>query len=92
MRQPVEGGDKQAGDEQHQKAEGDLGGDQRMHQAAPRVRVFAALERAGRLDGRGAQRRRQTEQERHAQGQRQRRIRAPASPPEEPGAPDYPAD
>ncbi len=42
-----------------------------MHQAAPRVRVFAAFERARRLDRRGAQRRRQTEQQRHARGQRQ---------------------
>ena len=71
IRQPVERGDKQAGDEEHEKTERDLHGDQRMHQAAPRVRIFAAFERARRLDGRGAQRGRQTEQQRHAEGQRQ---------------------
>ncbi len=63
MRQPLEGGDKQPGDEKHQKTEGRLHGDEGMHQAAPRVRVFSAFQRAHRLDGRGAQRRRQTEEQ-----------------------------
>ena len=49
--------DKQSGDEMHEKTEGDLYGDQRMHLAPARVRVFSAFERAGRLHRRGAQRR-----------------------------------
>ena len=92
MRQAVEGGDEQTGDEEHQEAEGDLHGDQRMHEAAARVRIVAAFECAGRLDGGGAQRRRQTEQQRHGEGQRQAECRARASPREERGAPDCRAD
>ena len=55
--------DKKARDEEDQKTEGGLRGDQRVHQAAARVRIVTAFERAGRLDSRGPERGRETEQE-----------------------------
>src|SRR5437667_351754 len=66
IRQPVEGSDEQAGYEMHNETEGDLYGDQSMHDAAARVRIFSSLERADRLDGRSPQSRGQAEQERDA--------------------------
>ena len=92
MRQAVERGDKQSGDEQHQKTEGHLRRDQRVHQAPPRVRVVAAFERAGRLDRRGAQRRRQAEQQHHAEGQRQAESQHAPVRRQKQARRDYPAD
>ena len=56
---------------EHQETEGHLRSDQCVHQAAPGVRVFSAFQRDRRLHRRGAQRRGQPEQQRHAEGQRQ---------------------
>ena len=67
----IERGDKQPGHEQHQKTEGHLDGDQRVHQPAPRVRVRAAAERRHRFDGGGAQSRREAEEQSYGEGQRQ---------------------
>ncbi len=71
MRQALKGSDKQAGNEKHEKTEGDLKGNKHMHQATPRAGVLAAFERTDRPDGRGAQRGREAKQQRYPEGQRQ---------------------
>jgi hypothetical protein len=59
--QPVQSRDKQSGHKEHHKTESGLRRDQRMHRTAAAVRIFAALQRASRFDGRRAQRGRQPE-------------------------------
>ena len=54
MRESLEGGDKEAGDEEHETAERDLRGDECIHQTAAGVRIFSTLERTGGLNGGGA--------------------------------------
>ncbi len=61
IREPVEAGDEESGDEMHDHAEGNLHRDQRVHETAAGMRIFAALEGAHRLDGGGAQRGREAE-------------------------------
>ena len=89
IRQPVERRDEQTGDKMHEEAEGDLRGNQRIHQAPPRVRILAALQRADRLNRGGAERGHKAEQEGDRQRQRRRQIRALASRPAGAGALDY---
>ena len=92
IRQPVERRHEQSGHEMDHETEGDLRGNQRVHQAAPRMRIFAAFERARRLDCRGAQRRQPGRTETSRQGPAPARSPAPASPREAPGAPGRSAD
>ena len=55
----LESGDEETGDEKNEAAEGDLRGDERVHEATARVRIFGAavgtFEGAGGLNGGGAQ-------------------------------------
>ncbi len=69
MGQAFERGDKQAGNEKDKKTEGDLQGNQAMHQAASGMRVFSAFERADRFDCGGPHRGEQTKQKGHAKGE-----------------------
>src|ERR1041385_3878729 len=59
----LEGSDEEAGDKLDDETERHLYGDQRVHEPAALVRIGAAFEGADRLDGGGAQRRAETEQE-----------------------------
>ncbi len=77
MRKPVEGSDEEPGHEKHEKTEGHLQGDQRMHDTTPRMWVFATFQSADGLDGRGAPRGNQAEQECHADGQREAESKYP---------------
>src|SRR5580700_6531494 len=63
MRQVLEGGNKETGYEMHYKTKGDLSGDQRVHVTAPGMWIVPALQRSDRLHRRGAQRRREAEQQ-----------------------------
>ena len=71
VRQPVKGGKEQAADKEHEDTKGHLPCDQTMHQAPARMRILTTFQRAGRLNGRGAKRRKQPEQERHAEAESQ---------------------
>ena len=71
MGQAFERGDKQAGNEKDKKAEGDLQGDQGMHQAASGMRAFSAFERADWLGCRGTNGGEQTKQKGYAKGEHQ---------------------
>src|SRR5438046_4882969 len=68
MGQAFERGDKQAGNEKDKKTEGDLQGDQGMHQAASGMRVFSAFERADRLGCGGTHRGEHTKEKGYAKG------------------------
>ena len=46
IRQAFKRGHKQAGGQMHHKTEGHLNSNQRMHQPAARMRIFAASQRA----------------------------------------------
>src|SRR5215831_14399420 len=58
-------------EEEYEKTKCDLKGNEAAHQSAPRMRIFAAFERAGGLDGRCAQGGCQTEQQDDGSGQEQ---------------------
>ncbi len=71
MGQSLERGGEETGDKQHQKAEGDLRGDEGVHHAAAGVRILAAFEDAGGFDGGSAEGRRETEEQRYGEGERE---------------------
>ncbi len=67
--QTVEGSDEQPGDEQDDETESGLQGDESPHPAGSRAWVIATLERLDRPDGGGSQRRREAEEQTHAESQ-----------------------
>ena len=69
--QPVEGGGKEACDEDDDKTESNLERNQPAHEPAPRMRIGSALHHQGRPHGRGADGGDEAEQERHGAGQRE---------------------
>ena len=55
MSKAVESGSKKSGDKEHKKTKCGLHGDEDVHQAATRARIFSASESACRPDSRGSQ-------------------------------------
>src|ERR1017187_1584751 len=67
--QTVEGSDEQSGDEQDDETERGLQGDESPHPAGSRVWVIATFERLDRPDRGGSERRRDAEEQTHAESQ-----------------------
>ena len=92
LRQSLKGCDEKSRHKEHKKTERHLHGNQRVHQPPLRMWIIAALQRADRIDRRGAQRGNQSKKQSHEQRERQTESQEPANPREESAAPDCPAD